>query len=207
MSTHTTRRPRSATTPMLGLALAGLLALTACGDDTTDAAAQSTTPSNSVSTQPSDAMPTEPEASTLDVTMADFGYGGIPDVIRAGTRITVHNDSESELHELVAIRLPDDEVRPIAEIVNTDLERLFSAGPPSLVTLAEPGSDVNIVAVGDGVLHEAGRYVLICTIPTGVDPAVHLKAAAESNGEKPDVDGGPPHFVHGMYADVEVVAA
>ena len=64
--------------------------------------------------------------STLDVTMADFGYGGIPDVIRAGTRITVHNDSESELHELVAI--------------------------------------------GDGVLHEAGRYLLICTIPTGVGP-------------------------------------
>ena len=139
--------------------------------------------------------------------MADFGYGSIPDVIVAGTEITVRNDSESELHELVAVRIPDGDERPVGEIVETDLDRLVSAGPPSLVLLAEPGSDATIVAVGDGALHDPGRYLLICAIPTGVDPAAYLAAAAESNGEQPDVDGGPPHFVHGMFADVMVIPA
>ncbi len=212
MFIHTSHRARSASTraPLAGLAVAGLLALTACGDDTTDAAVATTVEDASPSTQPvtTDALPTEPnEASAVEIAMADFGYGGIPDVIAAGTEIKVRNDSETELHEIVAVRLPDGDDRPIADIVDTDLEQLLSAGPPALVVLAEPGSDVNIVPVGDGALHEPGRYLLICAIPTGVDPATYLKAAAESNGQKPDVDGGPPHFVHGMYADIEVIPA
>jgi hypothetical protein len=212
MFIHTAHRARSAKVgaPLAGLAVVGLLALTACGDDTTDAAVAATIKPTSSPTQPvtTDARPTEPnEASALEIAMADFGYGGIPDVITAGTGIRVRNDSETELHEIVAVRLPDGDDRPIAEIVDTDLDQLLSAGPPALVVLAEPGSDANIVPVGDGALHEPGRYLLICTIPTGVDPATYLKAAAESNGQKPDVDGGPPHFVHGMYADIEVIPA
>jgi hypothetical protein len=212
MSVHTALRTRSANVgvPLAGLAVAGLLALTACGDDTTGAAVATTVEHTSSSAQPAtpDALPTEPNpASAVAITMADFGYGGIPDVITAGTEITVRNDSESELHEIVAVRLPDGDARPIAEIVDTDLDQLLSAGPPALVILAEPGSDADIVPVGDGALHEPGRYLLICAIPTGVDSAIYLKATAESNGQKPDVDGGPPHFVHGMYADIEVIPA
>ena len=183
------RQPAADGRGLAGLALVGLLTLAGCGDDTPEV------------------LPTEPGASTLEVTMADFGYGGVPDVIISGTEFTVRNDSETELHELVAVRLADDDDRPVAEIVESDLDAVLSAGPPSLVVLAEPGSDSNIVAVGDGALHEPGRYLFICAIPTGVDPAAYLQAAAESNGEKPDVEGGPPHFLHGMYADVEVIPA
>ena len=58
--------------------------------------------------------------------------------------------------------------------------------------------------VGTGTLAEPGRYLIICAIPTGVDPGEYLTAAAESEGGPPDVPGGPPHFVHGMYGQITV---
>ena len=36
------------------------------------------------------------------------------------------------------------------------------------VLLADPGGE-QIAAIGDGVLSEPGRYLLLCAIPTGVD--------------------------------------
>jgi len=70
-----------------------------------------------------------------------------------------------------------------------------------------PGGEV-IPAVGDGTLAEPGRYVLICAVPTGVDPDVYLQAAAESGGEQPQIpEAGPPHLVHGMVAELTVDAA
>jgi hypothetical protein len=44
----------------------------------------------------------------------------------------------------------------------------------------------------------------MCSIPMGVDPAEYLAAAAAAGGEKPDVPGGPPHFVSGMATDLIV---
>jgi hypothetical protein len=74
-----------------------------------------------------------------------------------------------------------------------------------MVLLQPPGSDEQIVAVGDGTLTEPGRYVLMCFIPTGADPDEYLAAAAASDGEAPTgVAGGPPHVVNGMYAELQV---
>lgn len=69
--------------------------------------------------------------------------------------------------------------------------------------MAPPDGDV-IPAVGDGTLAEAGRYVFFCFIPTGVEPQVYLDAAAEAEEGPPQVDGGPPHFVQGMFAETTV---
>jgi hypothetical protein len=45
----------------------------------------------------------------------------------------------------------------------------------------------------------------MCFIPTGADPDEYLAAAAASEGEAPTgVAGGPPHFVNGMYAELQV---
>lgn len=40
--------------------------------------------------------------------------------------------------------------------------------------------------------------------PTGVAPDEYLAAAAASGGGPPDVPGGPPHFAHGMVAELTV---
>ncbi len=149
----------------------------------------------------------EPDANAtdgvLDVTLTDFSFGELPDEVAAGTRVQIENASDTELHELVAVRLADGDNRPVDEIVTAGLEEVLSAGPPSAVLLAAPDGE-QIDAVGDGVLAEPGRYLLLCAIPTGADVQEYLGAAATSDGP-PQVDGGPPHFVNGMVDDLVVI--
>jgi hypothetical protein len=164
------------------LIAAAAVTLSACGDDA-DAAIR-------------DGM--------LAVEMADFHYDGLPDEVPAGTRLTVANTSEQELHELVAFRLDDSDDRDVADIVGDDLGALLGSAEPAAVLLAAPGGP-QIAAVGDGTLTEPGRYVLLCVVPTGADPAAYLEAAATSDGP-PQVDGGPPHVTQGMYAELTVTS-
>lgn len=163
----------------LAVAVGGLSTLGACGDDAGAAA-----------------------DGVLEVTMSDFHFGDLPDEVPAGTRLAIENASDVELHELVAFRLPDDERRNVDEIMATGLDELLSGTPPATVLLAPPGGE-QIAAVGDGTLDVPGRYLLLCAIPTGADPTEYLEAAATSDGP-PQVDGGPPHFVHGMVDELVV---
>ena len=142
------------------------------------------------------------DRGVVDVRLNDFSFGDLPDEVPAGTRFRIENGAESELHELVAVRLPDDDERSTDEIVEAGLEKVFDAGPPAVVLLAAPRGE-QITAVGDGVLAEPGRYLLVCAIPTGADPQEYLDAAATSDGP-PQVAGGPPHFMNGMYDDIVV---
>jgi len=135
--------------------------------------------------------------------MDDFHYGELPDTVAAGTRIEVSNDSAAELHEFVAIRLADADDRTPAEIVGGDIGALLGTSEPTAVLLAPPGGGEQISAVGDGTLTEPGRYLVMCLIPTGADRGEYLAAAATSDGP-PQVDGGPRHIVHGMFAEVTV---
>lgn len=179
------RRNRYVTTAMLA---AGALALTACGDD-------------------ADASDDAVVDGVLSVELSDFSFGELPDEVPVGTRLTIDNVSEGELHELVALRLPDGETRSAEDIVTNGLGELLAGGPPHTVLLAAPDGGEQINAVGDGTLHEPGRYLILCAIPTGVDPAVYLAAAAESQGGPPQVEGGAPHLAHGMWAELDVVGA
>ena len=137
----------------------------------------------------------------VEVVMSDFAYGGLPDTVAAGTQFAVTNTSEAELHEIVAIRLADDEQRSVEELLALPPGEAGFADPTT-VLLAAPGGP-QIAAVGDGTLAETGRYAVFCQIPTGVDPQVYLDAAETSVGP-PDVPGGPPHFTEGMFAEVVV---
>jgi len=140
---------------------------------------------------------------TIDVIGKDFSYEGLPETIEAGTTLTLRNDSEVELHELVAVRLPDDEDRSVAELLQLPVEELGAAiGPASTVIIAPP-SETGEVIVGSDVFDQPGRYAVFCAIPTEADPDEYLKAAATSDGP-PDVAGGPPHFTAGMWAELAV---
>jgi hypothetical protein len=163
-----------------------VLPLAACGDD--DEAA---------------ATPAEP--TTIEVVAVDFEFQNLPERVPAGTRLTLVNNASSELHELVAVRLPDDEERSVEELMSQpfeDLVAMFETAEPAAVLLAAPGGE-QIAAVGDGTLSEPGRYAILCIIPTGVDPAVYFEAAATSEGP-PQVEGGPPHIAHGMFTELIV---
>lgn len=178
-------RSRVGRASLAGLALLGL-GLAACGDDDESAAA---------------------EPGTVEVRAVDFAFEDLPDRVVAGSTLTLVNDAPTELHELVAVRLPDDEQRTAEELVHLPPEELgptLFAAEPALVVLTPPGGDP-IVAVGDGTLTEPGRYLVLCVIPTGVDPDEYLAAAAETAEGPPQIEGaGPPHITHGMYAELVV---
>lgn len=150
--------------------------------------------------------PVEAEApdEPIEVTLVDYAFVGLPDSVAAGSGFNVVNDAPEELHELVAFRLPDGEERGLDELAQLsphELEALL--GAPATVLLAPPGGE-QIAAVGDGTLTDPGRYAIMCFIPTGADPQEYLQAAAETEEGPPQVDGGPPHFVHGMVAELTV---
>lgn len=191
------------------LAAAALLAtaaLAGCGSDDDDGAASSTTapaPAETTTTATDDPAPDD---GPVEVTLVDFDFEGLPESVPAGTKFTVRNESEKELHEMVVMRIPDEEERPIDEIAQlpeAELGALF-AGEPAMVLLAAPGGE-QIDAVGDGTIDEPGRYAVVCFIPTGIDPDVYLNAPPTPEGppELP-ADAGPPHFMQGMYAEVLV---
>ena len=192
-----TRRTIRACAALLVLLLLG----TACGDDesspTTAAPVTTAAPATT-------AAPTTEAAATVEVTAVDYGYEGLPGTVAAGTMISLSNASDAELHEFVAIRLPDDEERPAEELLQLPPEELGAFFPlVQTVIITPPGEGEGIPVVGTATLTEPGRYLIICAIPTGADPAEYMAAAAESDGP-PEVDGGPPHFVNGMWAEITV---
>jgi hypothetical protein len=176
----------------------------ACGGDGTPAAGASDRPESPA--RPPATAPASHADHVVDVTAVDFAFEGLPRTVERGTRLTLRNDAPAELHELVAFRLPDAERRPAAELLAlppAELGAVLGDARPATVLLTPPGGDT-VAAVGDGTLDDPGRYLVMCSIPTGVDPAEYLAAAAAAGGEQPQVAGGPPHFVHGMATELVV---
>ena len=205
--------PRTARTLLAATLTAGLL-LAACGDDdeTTDTAAGEAAVTTTTEAPAGD-EPTVTGASaggdtattpgTLEVTAVDYAFEGLPETVPAGTKLTFTNSSTAELHELVAMRIPDEETRSLEELLTlpeSELGAIFG-GPPATVLLAPPSGE-QIAALGDGTLAEPGRYALVCFVPTGADPDAYLAEAGPDG--PPDAAGGPPHIVHGMHAELVV---
>ena len=180
---------------MLAIAAALSLTLAGCGDGGDGDEADET----------SDTSAAAEAAAEVEVTLVDYAFQGLPPELEAGTKLTVTNGSQTELHELVAFRLPESETRPITELAQLPQDQLEPAlgGAPVTVLLAAPGAPM-IPAVGDGTLADPGRYAVMCFIPTGANPEEYLQAAAESQEGPPQVEGGPPHFTKGMLAEVTV---
>jgi plastocyanin len=198
---------------MLAVAVPALL-LAACSDDddpTEDVASATATQSAtaaSTATTAASATTTGTAAAgqTVEVTAVDYKFEGLPATVKAGTKLTMTNGSTDEAHELVAIRLPDDEKRPVSELITLPDEELgeIVSTEPAAVLIAGPGDDAMAV-VGDGTLEEAGRYAIVCFIPVGADPAEIL--APPSDDATPPAEeepSGPPHASQGMYAELTV---
>lgn len=181
---------------LMTIAVAALLVtpLTACGDD-----ASSTSTTHAGHTE-------------MSIGLIDYAFAGTPASVTAGTPITVTNESADEVHELAAYRLADDETRALGELRALPPEQFAALfpGAPALGLVALPGQTGQVV-LGDGALHEPGRYLLLCFIPTGADPD-EVVAAVEAAAQNPDagppvIAGGPPHFTAGMITEIEVLPA
>ncbi|MGI9646011.1 MAG: hypothetical protein ACR2O6_11950 [Ilumatobacteraceae bacterium] len=109
------------------------------------------------------------------------------------------------MHEVVAVRLPDDEDRPVSELVQLPPEELAAFFPEVETVVVAPPASAGFPVEGTGELTRSGRYALVCVIPTDADPEEYLAAAAAAEGGPPDVAGGPPHIAQGMFAELTVV--
>ncbi len=179
--------------------LLAVMAIVAAACSSDDAAETTTTRPSTTTTTAAESTP-----PVVEIQAIDYAYAGLPSEVEAGTEIRLVNESESELHEFVAIRLPDDETRSVQELVQLPPEELAGLFPFVSTVIIAPPTEAGFPVEGTGVLTEPGRYAIICAIPTGADPAEYLAAAAESEGGPPEVAGGPPHFVQGMIGEVIV---
>ena len=126
----------------------------ACGDD--DEGSEDTTTTTEATA--------DPEA--VEVTAVDYAYEGLPETIEAGTQLTLTNESDVELHELVAFLLAEDEERTVEEIPGlpeAELGELF-AGEPAAVLLAPPSGGEMIPAVATAP--SAIRVATSCSAPS-----------------------------------------
>ncbi|MDA0270263.1 MAG: hypothetical protein O2919_04460 [Chloroflexi bacterium] len=198
------RRSRMAIVPLV---LAGVLILGACSGDSEETVPDVVpTVATEVTAAPTEA-PTEAATDAILVTAVDYGFEGLPAEVAAGSKLALPNSSATELHELVAIRLPDGEERSVEELLALSEEEvgaLLGAAAPAMVLIALPEGGEALVAVGDGTLTEAGRYIVLCAIPVGASVEEFMAAVAAGGDGPPDVAGGPPHFAVGMYGEVIV---
>lgn len=142
---------------------------------------------------------------TTTVTAADYRFENLPATVKAGTTLNLRNTSPRELHEMLVVKLPEGEQRSseaLATLPGSQLDALLT-GSTVTVLLRPPGNAGLIRALGDGKLTEKGRYLVLCTIPTGVDPTAFL-AATRGPKDAPPVGGGPPHYTVGMYGEIRV---
>lgn len=138
---------------------------------------------------------------TIVVTAVDYSFEGLPETVPAGTKFSLANEG-NEPHEFVALLIPDDETRPVEELVQLpeeELDVIFGTAEPATVILAATGqTDVPGAVLGDGTLTEPGRYAIVCFLPVGSDDSI-----LESDGPPPAGDA-PPHAMQGMIAELTV---
>ncbi|MGE3960237.1 MAG: hypothetical protein AB7F65_00980 [Dehalococcoidia bacterium] len=203
---------------------AAMFLLAACDDggDGDDVGLDTDATTTSTATMTATATPTTPAATataageqtpagaageTIEVTGVDFGFEGVPETVEAGTQLTFTNASDAEVHEMLMFKLPEGEERGIDELLLLpDEEAQTLVGEPLGVAVALPGQDPAFTE-GEFVVSDPGRYILLCFIPTGADPAVFeelLENPDAAEGEGPEIEGGPPHVAQGMYAEFTV---
>ena len=78
---------------------------------------------------------------TETVTAVDYGFQDLPSSVKAGTTLELTNASTTELHEMVVLRIPDHEERPVQELMQLPEDQMmaiFGQGEPAMVLLAPP---------------------------------------------------------------------
>lgn len=157
----------------------------ACGDDDDDPS------EGSESTTTTEAA----DGDTIEVTASDYEFEGMPEVIAAGSKISLTTAEGGEPHEIVVVPKPAGEQRTVEELFElppAELEALF-AGEPTAVILALPGAtDTPGAVVGDGTIAEPGNYIYLCSFPQGTTSEDVTSATGPLEGD------GTPHFILGM---------
>jgi hypothetical protein len=137
---------------------------------------------------------------SVDVTMADYSFEGIPSRLDKGVVAFSLRNEGTELHEFSVGRLKGDAT------LDDILDLPADASEKQLAKLVQPvrGGGFAFPGQSDVALvdfEKSGKYVALCFIPVGTTP--EAAAAAENESE----EGGPsgtPHFHEGMAVQFNV---
>lgn len=120
--------------------------------------------------------------TTVEVTGIDYAFEGDFDSLDTGTAAFEFSNEGNELHEMALIRVNDDTDETIEELLALPEEEAQAKTTFVGVSFAEPGGSNTMYTDLD-----AGRYAVICFIPTGTTSMEEAESA-----------DGPPHFTQGM---------
>lgn len=181
---------------LVGLAVTALATVaTTAGDDP----AQHDGPINPCAPDaPADATALEGEpasstATTVEVTAVDHEFEGVDDTYPDGDYGFQMTNRGREAHEMAVIRVKDGETRSVEELLELPDEEAEEITEYIGGTVACPGETAEAL----GVQMTAGRYVMLCFIPTGLTPEV-------PSSEDAFEELGPPHFTEGMVSEIRV---
>ena len=132
----------------------------------------------------------------LEVTGVEYKFKGLSGTVSAGTKLSFTNGGK-EAHELVLVRVNDDETRPLSKLLDLPEKDVQKVTKFQGVAVAGPGKDGKVVE-GDLTLAKPGRYAALCFIPVGTKD---LPKGPNDKGDKPS---GPPHVAKGMVAEFTV---
>jgi hypothetical protein len=128
----------------------------------------------------------ECEFVRLAVTASDHAFSGLPDSLDPGPVIVELRNDGTEFHQVMLLRLDDDEQATLEEIIARPEEEILSSSTPVGGAFAAPDG------TGTGMFDlAAGRYVAICFLPVGATPQ---NMPAIEAGEH----DGSPHYSVGM---------
>jgi plastocyanin len=165
------------------------------------------------------------EGAVIEVVGVEYAYEGLPTSVPAGTTLTFANDGV-EVHEMVLNRIADGVTETFEELlamdaagVDLEAEGFIDTDFGGQQLLAVPGQTAD-----DSVtLDDEGRYVVLCFIPTGMEPAKLEELGVDISTLGPDTDpatmspeaqayieevsANPPHVAQGMIQEFIVTAA
>ena len=87
-------------------------------------------------------------------------------------------------------------------IVATTAESGSAGSATAWIRLSPAARHHDAHVANDGKVTAPGRYLVMCSIPIGADPAAYLAAAKASKGGPVSVPGGAPHHSAGMVTEL-----
>jgi hypothetical protein len=170
----------------------------------TTAAPATTTPA----VPPTTVAPAPVPPKMVQIEAFDYGYSGFDVEIVAGDAIELFNRSEVEFHNLVVIRLDDDDIRTVGEIAEIAPEGSKNPGSHGVVEFVGAGRTLASIGQIDAApgedalngrirLQRSGRYIALDTVAQGADPLT-VRNAIDTRVPSYLVAGGPLGYQHGM---------
>ncbi len=143
-----------------------------------------------------------PEPQDVTVGLVDYAFTDLPDELAAGSVLSVDNQSDDELHELVAIRLPDDEERSGEERAAARGARcVLRCGADRPGRPAAARSSLRWGTAPSPTSAGTSSSVRSRPVPTRASTS----RPPRRRRTVPPRASPPPHFVNGMWTELTVV--